>query len=70
MRIAHGQVDSYGEPMNLTDRRWEAIVTRDSAAEDRFFYGVATTGVYCRPGSGRAGVANPTVPGPTPVAPT
>jgi AraC family transcriptional regulator of adaptative response/methylated-DNA-[protein]-cysteine methyltransferase len=35
--------------MNLTDRRWESILQRDPSADGRFFYGVATTGVYCRP---------------------
>jgi AraC family transcriptional regulator of adaptative response/methylated-DNA-[protein]-cysteine methyltransferase len=31
------------------DARWEAIVRRDRAAEGAFVYGVATTGVCCRP---------------------
>jgi AraC family transcriptional regulator of adaptative response/methylated-DNA-[protein]-cysteine methyltransferase len=34
--------------MNLTERRWEAIVSRDAAADVHWFYGVTTTGVYCR----------------------
>src|SRR5437764_15413139 len=29
---------------------WAALERRDGAAADRFFYGVRTTGVYCRPG--------------------
>lgn len=32
------------------DERWAAVVRRDRAAAGRFFYSVATTGVYCRPG--------------------
>lgn len=28
---------------------WEAVRTRDAAADGRFLYGVMTTGVYCRP---------------------
>jgi AraC family transcriptional regulator of adaptative response/methylated-DNA-[protein]-cysteine methyltransferase len=32
-----------------TDPRWDAIVTRNRAADGEFFYSVATTGVYCRP---------------------
>jgi AraC family transcriptional regulator of adaptative response/methylated-DNA-[protein]-cysteine methyltransferase len=28
---------------------WQAIQTRDAAFDGRFFYGVATTGVFCRP---------------------
>jgi AraC family transcriptional regulator, regulatory protein of adaptative response / methylated-DNA-[protein]-cysteine methyltransferase len=31
------------------DPRWASVVARDSAADDRFWYSVATTGVYCRP---------------------
>ena len=31
------------------DARYEAIRGRDGRAEGQFFYGVATTGVYCRP---------------------
>jgi AraC family transcriptional regulator of adaptative response/methylated-DNA-[protein]-cysteine methyltransferase len=29
---------------------WAALERRDAAAADKFFYGVRTTGVYCRPG--------------------
>jgi len=32
------------------ESRWQAIVNRDRAAAGEFFYSVATTGVYCRPG--------------------
>ena len=31
------------------DPRWAALLARDHAADGRFFYSVATTGVYCRP---------------------
>lgn len=34
------------------DVRWRAVATRDACADGRFFYGVATTGVYCRPSCG------------------
>jgi AraC family transcriptional regulator of adaptative response/methylated-DNA-[protein]-cysteine methyltransferase len=30
--------------------RWNAVVTRDAAAEGSFYYAVLTTGVFCRPG--------------------
>ncbi len=33
----------------LNDSRWAAIVARDPQADGRFFYGVRTTGVFCRP---------------------
>ena len=29
--------------------RWQAIRRRDARADDRFFYSVRTTGVFCRP---------------------
>jgi AraC family transcriptional regulator of adaptative response/methylated-DNA-[protein]-cysteine methyltransferase len=32
------------------DPRWASLVARDRAADGRFFYSVASTGVYCRPG--------------------
>ena len=31
------------------DPRWQAVATRDRAADGKFFYSVRTTGVYCRP---------------------
>jgi len=31
------------------DERWQAIVSRDKAADGAFVYSVKTTGVYCRP---------------------
>jgi AraC family transcriptional regulator of adaptative response/methylated-DNA-[protein]-cysteine methyltransferase len=31
------------------DPRWRAVLARDAAADGRFYYGVRTSGVYCRP---------------------
>jgi AraC family transcriptional regulator, regulatory protein of adaptative response / methylated-DNA-[protein]-cysteine methyltransferase len=31
------------------DRRWDAVIARDSAYDGRFVFGVSSTGVYCRP---------------------
>ena len=31
------------------DPRWDAIMSRDRAADGQFFYAVTTTGVFCRP---------------------
>ncbi len=31
------------------DPRWRAVVARDRASDGKFYYSVATTGVYCRP---------------------
>ena len=32
------------------DKCWAAVESRDAGADSGFFYGVRTTGVYCRPG--------------------
>lgn len=37
------------EPAVVDDPRWARIVARDKSADDRLWYSVATTGVYCRP---------------------
>ena len=34
--------------MNET-KAWQAVLKRDASADDLFFYGVTTTGIYCRP---------------------
>ncbi|GGP20051.1 bifunctional DNA-binding transcriptional regulator/O6-methylguanine-DNA methyltransferase Ada [Silvimonas iriomotensis] len=31
------------------DARWDAVQRRDHAADGQFWYGVSTTGIYCRP---------------------
>src|SRR5258708_39578949 len=36
-------------PFSADDERWDAVVRRDHAADDTFYYSVRTTGVYCRP---------------------
>jgi AraC family transcriptional regulator of adaptative response/methylated-DNA-[protein]-cysteine methyltransferase len=41
-----------------SDPRWNAVITRDRAADGAFVYSVRTTGVYCRP-SCAARRANP-----------
>ena len=40
---------SSGSQGVLTDPRWAAVVARDARADGRFYYAVASTGVYCRP---------------------
>ena len=37
------------EPISGSDPRWAAVLARDASADGTFFYGVRTTGVYCRP---------------------
>lgn len=34
----------------MDDRRWRAVLDRDSRADGSFVFAVRTTGVYCRPG--------------------
>lgn len=31
------------------EARWQAVIARDASFEGKFYYAVATTGVYCRP---------------------
>lgn len=37
---------------NSDDDKWRAVLARDKTADGAFFYGVVTTGVYCRPSCG------------------
>ncbi len=37
------------KPRTSGDDRWQAVLDRDPAQDGRFWYGVRTTGVYCRP---------------------
>ena len=34
---------------NLTDEQWKAIVSNDSGYDEKFFYAVKTTRIFCRP---------------------
>ncbi|GGG79177.1 bifunctional transcriptional activator/DNA repair enzyme AdaA [Paenibacillus radicis (ex Gao et al. 2016)] len=33
----------------LTDERWQAIVSNDTAYNNRFIYAIKTTGIFCKP---------------------
>jgi hypothetical protein len=37
------------ETATLNDPRWARVVARDRSADGKFWYSLATTGVYCRP---------------------
>jgi AraC family transcriptional regulator of adaptative response/methylated-DNA-[protein]-cysteine methyltransferase len=37
------------DPMPTESEMWRALVARDARSDGRFWYGVATTGVFCRP---------------------
>ena len=35
--------------MASADQRWQAVLARDARHDGKFFYGVTTTGIFCRP---------------------
>lgn len=35
--------------LDLTDKRWQSIISNDSQADNEFFYAVKTTHIFCRP---------------------
>ncbi len=37
------------ESDSSADARWQAVLSRDAAADGKFVFGVTTTGIYCRP---------------------
>ena len=49
MTAATETTDRISRDFSDDDNRWQAIVSRDPAADGVFFYSVRTTGVYCRP---------------------
>ncbi|TJZ79017.1 bifunctional DNA-binding transcriptional regulator/O6-methylguanine-DNA methyltransferase Ada [Chitiniphilus eburneus] len=40
---------SHPSPFPDDDARWHAVATRDAQADGAFWYGVHSTGIYCRP---------------------
>ncbi len=53
LRLAEPGEDRADSPANdapgSSDRAWQAIVARDAAQDGQFFFGVSSTGIYCRP---------------------
>ena len=49
MSAALEKTDRISRSFTDDDTRWQAVVSRDPAADGAFFYSVRTTGVYCRP---------------------
>jgi len=45
MATEHRTANAYTDKAS----RWDAVSTRDAAADGAFYYGVRSTGVYCRP---------------------
>ncbi|MGN7472057.1 bifunctional transcriptional activator/DNA repair enzyme AdaA [Brevibacillus sp. SAFN-007a] len=35
--------------LDVTEERWQAIITNDATYDGQFFYAVKTTGIFCRP---------------------
>lgn len=42
-------VDRKDGNSRVTDEKWKAIYENDKAYDDRFFYAVKTTKIFCRP---------------------
>lgn len=49
-RAAMSMLENDPQDLDSDAQRWDAIVRRDRQADGVFWYGVATTGIYCRPG--------------------
>jgi AraC family transcriptional regulator of adaptative response/methylated-DNA-[protein]-cysteine methyltransferase len=47
MKTSHTNISRAAD--TLSDPRWQRVVARDASADGAFYYGVHTTGVYCRP---------------------
>src|ERR1700733_2570956 len=43
-------VNQGATPVLNAERCWQAVLNRDAASDGNFYYGVMTTGVFCRPG--------------------
>src|SRR5258707_8674269 len=46
---AMSQIQHAPSAFRKDDEKWRAVLKRDSAADEQFYYSVRTTGVYCRP---------------------
>lgn len=42
-------MDKSGEVEKMTEEQWQAILQNDAAYNEKFFYAVKTTGIFCRP---------------------
>ena len=50
MRDTASNVNSPNRSASLDEATaWNSVLNRDSTADENFFYGVTTTGIYCRP---------------------
>jgi AraC family transcriptional regulator of adaptative response/methylated-DNA-[protein]-cysteine methyltransferase len=49
MTMAASARKTNDRPATARDPRWQRVIERESGADGLFWYGVATTGVYCKP---------------------
>lgn len=42
-------IESEKSDLEQVEQRWQAVVGRDASLDGTFFYGVRSTGIYCRP---------------------
>jgi AraC family transcriptional regulator, regulatory protein of adaptative response / methylated-DNA-[protein]-cysteine methyltransferase len=50
MKLAQPKTERLGDEIPMNEAvAWESVLQRDPSADDRFLYGVTTTGIYCRP---------------------
>ena len=49
MTTSPKSIQSAAKSFSDDESRWQAVMTRDPAADGAFVYSVRTTGVYCRP---------------------
>jgi AraC family transcriptional regulator of adaptative response/methylated-DNA-[protein]-cysteine methyltransferase len=50
MKLAQPKTERSGDEIAMNEAvAWESVLHRDPSADDRFLYGVTTTGIYCRP---------------------
>src|SRR3954463_7109785 len=47
--ITSSQSELFMPSATTNERRWEAVLARDAKYDGKFFYGVTTTGIFCRP---------------------
>jgi len=49
MRIASRRDETFADLLDSEEARWRAVLHRDARLDGLLYYGVASTGVYCRP---------------------
>jgi AraC family transcriptional regulator, regulatory protein of adaptative response / methylphosphotriester-DNA alkyltransferase methyltransferase len=47
--LKNNENDAFELLIDISDEIWQAIILNDATYNDKFFYGVKTTGIFCRP---------------------